>query len=300
MPNIMLSGGHGACAELAGSLQRAFPNARLSRADAALDHSKPNLWEELLCVAQGVARGNSKLGGVRVIESDTGRTFYLGSRTSAVSLRVYEKDKERAARGVILAEEVDPDLVRIEWTFRPQSKRKAGMAGLSPGELIRSSVWARDFMVRAAMIMGITDRVERLNRQPVEGHTVEKTLEGTVRHGVHQYGRSFARLATELMVVRDHGGRHDLAVLDPDEVVNGVAELFADLLRETGIVHRVLVEERLDEAMDPDEWRNSFVHELMEEPERQDWALQKAQEKMRKRAVSVGIGTGCDAKGEEQ
>lgn len=127
MPNLMLTGGHGACARLAPALQRAFPGARLSRADAALDWSQAGLWDALHRMAKTLARGNVKLGGVRTIESDTGRTFYLGSRTSTVSLRVYEKDRERAAKGVIDAADIDPDLIRIEWTFRPQSKSKAGM-----------------------------------------------------------------------------------------------------------------------------------------------------------------------------
>lgn len=263
MPNIMLTGGHGACARLAPSLQASFPGARLSRADAALDWSQPGLFDALLDMSRKLAKSNKKLGGVRTIESDTGRTFYLGSRTSTVSLRVYEKDRERAARGVIEEVDVDPDLIRIEWTFRPQSKSKAGMAKKTPGEMVRTSVWARDFMARAAQIMHVTDRVEKLRKEEVEREVVEKTLEGTVTHGVEQYAKSFTRLAAAKIVERDHEGRFDTAVLMPEEVEAEAVSIFRELLKDTCASSVVIEEERLDRALDPDAWRASYAHELM-------------------------------------
>lgn len=280
MPNLMLTGGHGACARLAPALQEAFPGARLSRADAALDWSQEGLFDELLRMARLLARGNQKLGGVRTIESETGRTFYLGSRTSTVSLRVYEKDRERAAKGVIEEDEIDPDLIRIEWTFRPQSKSKAGMAALSPGEMIRTSVWARDFMSRAAAIMDVTERVERLNKQEVAREVAEKTLDGTVQHGVDQYAKSFARLAAARVVERDHEGRYDTAMVDPGEVEEEAVRIFRDKIRETGAAAAIVIEKRLDEAMDPDAWRESYVHELLNAPAQIEAAQTLAQTRM--------------------
>lgn len=289
MPNLMLTGGHGACARLAPALQEAFPGARLSRADAALDWSQEGLWDDLLDMARVLSRGNRKLGGVRTIESDTGRTFYLGSRTSTVSLRVYEKDRERAAKGVIDEADIDPDLIRIEWTFRPQSKSKVGMAKLDPGQMIRSSVWARDFMVRAAKVMHVTGRVERLHKQTVAREVREKTLEGTVRHGVTQYARSFTRLAAARIVERDHGGHYDTALVDPGQIEVEAVSIFSDLLHETGMSYEVMIAERLDEVMDPDAWRASYVHELMAAPDEITEASRKAQDRMARRAARSGI-----------
>jgi len=285
MPNLMLTGGHGACARLAPALQSAFPGARLSRADAALDWSQAGLWDALHRMAKMLAKGNAKLGGVRTIESDTGRTFYLGSRTSTVSLRVYEKDRERAAKGVIGAADIDPDLIRIEWTFRPQSKSKAGMAKLSPGQMIRSSVWARDFMARAAAIMEVTERVERLSKQEVAREVAEKTLDGTVQHGVDQYAKSFARLAAARVVEREHGGRYDIAMVNPEEVEAEAVRIFRDKIRETGAAVAIVIEKRLDEVMDPDAWRDSYVHEMMAAPEREAAARDRAQGRM---SIAVG------------
>lgn len=280
MPNVMLTGGHGACAELAPRLQSAFPGARLSRADAALDWSQEGLWEGLLDMAKTLARANTKLGGVRTIESEQGRTFYLGSPASTVSLRVYEKDRERAARGVIDEADVDPDLIRIEWTFRPQSKSKAGMSGKAPGEMIRTSVWARDFMARAAKIMHVTDRVEKIHREEVEREVTEKTLSGTVQHGVDQYAKSFARLAAVQIVERDHEGHFDTAVLTPEEVEAEALVIFQDRLERSGASSTVIEEERLDRALDPDAWRASYVHELMKAPGEIEKAAQKQQGRM--------------------
>jgi hypothetical protein len=289
MPNLMLTGGHGACARLAPSLQEAFPGARLSRADAALDWSQEGLWDDLLRMARLLSSGNRKLGGVRTIESDTGRTFYLGSRTSTVSLRVYEKDRERAAKGVIDAADIDPDLIRIEWTFRPQSKSKVGMAALDPGQMIRSSVWARDFMARAANIMRVTGRVERLHRQEVAREVREKTLQGTVDHGVKQYARSFTRLAAARIVEREHGGHYDTAMVEPHQIEAEAVAIFTELLSETGMAVAAMIEERLDEVMDPDQWRTSYVHELMDAPDAMEASAMRAQADMARLAARSGL-----------
>ncbi|MDE3121506.1 MAG: replication initiation factor domain-containing protein [Paracoccaceae bacterium] len=289
MPNLMLTGGHGACADLAPGLQEAFPGARLSRADAALDWSQAGLWDDLLVMAKTLSQANAKLGGVRVIESDMGRTFYLGSRTSTVSLRVYEKDRERAAKGVIDAADIDPDLIRIEWTFRPQSKSKAGMACLAPGEMIRTSVWARDFMARAAAIMQVTKRVGRLSKQEVVREVREKTLEGTARHGVEQYANTFARLAAARLVERHHDGRYDTAILEPDDIQAEAVEIFGALLNETDAAWKICVQERLDVTMDPDQWRASYLHELLDQPRIIDEFRDRAYDFMAARMTVSGL-----------
>lgn len=290
MPNIMLTGGHGACADLAPSLQSAFPDARLSRADVALDWSQEGLWDQLLEMARTLSKGNKKLGGVRTIESDTGRTFYLGSRTSTVSLRVYEKDLERAARGVIDLADVDPNLIRIEWTFRPQSKSKAGMMGKSPGEMVRTSPWARNFMVRAAAIMHVTDGRQKIYAEDVVRETPEKTLESTVRHGVDQYAKSFLRLAAAKIVERDHDGHYDTAVVEPEQLENEANEIFSDLIRETGAAVKVIGEQRLDRALDPQAWRSSYVHEMQNEAVFVSEGLARHQRRMADRIELAGTG----------
>lgn len=254
MPNLCITGGQGEGAELAVLAQRAFPGARLSRADVALDRAAPGLWSALLGMAKRLAAGNEKLGDVRVIESAAGRTFYLGSPSSTVSLRVYEKGKERAAKDA--PGDRNPDLVRIEWTFRPQSRSKAGMAKLTPAQMIRSSVWARDFMSRAAVVLGDAERPVKLDRQAVEREERVTSLEGSAWHGARQYGGTFARLAVAKLVEERHDGDYAAAALSPVDVQERAALIWHDMIRETGVVFRVIesegvaVEETRDERRD--------------------------------------------------
>lgn len=277
MPNLCLTGAHGACASLAAEAREAFPGARLSRADTALDWSQEGLWDELHRMAKTLAKANPKLGGVRTITSDTGRTFYVGSGKSTVSLRVYEKDRERAARGVIAEEDVDPDLIRIEFSFRPQSKSKAGMAKLEPGQMIRSSVWAREFMSRAAEIMDVTENFTKLGKQEVEREVTEKTLQGTVEHGVSQYGRALARLAAWRIVERDFGGSYTDAVISPEEITGEVLDVVAELFPGTGAAMRVIEEERLEAEWTAEELRDDLTAEVVAIPVAENEARDNAQ-----------------------
>ena len=254
MPNLSITGGHGSgAAALAEAAQEAFPGLRLSRADAALDRSAPGLWEALHGMAERLASGNAKLGGVRVIQSAQGRTFYLGSPSSTVSLRVYEKDKERVARGVKDAADCDPHLVRIEWTFRPQSRSKVGMGVLSPGEMVRTSVWARDFMSRAAVVLGDAERPVKLDRQPVDREERNTTLEESAAFGARQYGGTFARLAVARLVEERHGGDYAAAVLHPAEIEQEAATLFRRMIGWGEIGRRVAEAEGVAEAETPHE-----------------------------------------------
>ena len=189
----------------------------------------PGLWDRLRQMAVTLSRANSKIGGVRTIESDTGRTFYLGSPKSTVSLRVYEKDRERLAAGKISPDECDGDLVRIEWTFRPQSRAKVGAGRLSPGELVRSSVWARDFMSRAAKIMEETEGMAKPKRVQIEREARVSSLEESARHGAAQYGGVFARLAAA-RIIAARGDDYARAALTPGEIEAEAAILFREFV----------------------------------------------------------------------
>jgi hypothetical protein len=263
MPNVTITGGDGAAAVLAVSAQRAFPGLRLSRADAALDRSMPGLWDRLRQMAVTLSRANSKIGGVRTIESDTGRTFYLGSPKSTVSLRVYEKDRERLAAGKISADECDGDLVRIEWTFRPQSRAKVGAGRLSPGELVRSSVWARDFMSRAAKIMEETEGMAKPKRVQIEREARVSSLEESARHGAAQYGGVFARLAAA-RIIAARGDDYARAALTPGEIEAEAAILFREFVADAAAGQRVIDAERLAEPETPEARRAATVGAIID------------------------------------
>lgn len=246
MPNLTITGGDGAAARLAPLAQQDFPGLRLSRADTACDMSKRGLWDDLLSMAQALAKGNRKLGSVRVITSDTGRTFYLGSGKSTVSLRVYEKDKERLAAGKIDEEDCDPDLVRVEFTFRPQSKAKVGAGHLSPGQLIRSSVWARDFVSRLAAMTGVTCRAVKLRPQRIDKCQDDTTLAGSALHGARQFGGTFCRLAIARLTEERHGGSYAAAVFTPKEIEAEAAMIFFRMIGDDDAGRRAIEREGVD------------------------------------------------------
>ncbi|MGE6426216.1 replication initiation factor domain-containing protein [Bacillus altitudinis] len=295
MPNVTITGGDGAAASLAGSAQRAFPGLRLSRADAALDRSMPGLWDRLHRMAVTLSRANSKIGSVRTIQSDTGRTFYLGSPKSTVSLRVYEKDRERLAAGKISPDECDDDLVRIEWTFRPQSRAKVGAGRLSPGELVRSSVWARDFMSRAAKIMEETEGMAKPKRVQIEREARVSSLEESARHGAAQYGGVFARLAAA-RIIAARGDDYAQAVLTPGEIEAEAAILFREFVADTVAGQRVIDAERLSEPETPEARRAATVGAIIDMAVRlageQDVAGAVADDAVARRVAAAQAGPG--------
>lgn len=93
---------------------------RLSRADIAIDYLEGS-FDELYKVGLLAA----KLAGVkaRLIapppelgDDGTGRTLYLGSRSSAGYVRIYEKGRQ-------LKSEKHPNWVRVEYEFKPQNDK---------------------------------------------------------------------------------------------------------------------------------------------------------------------------------
>jgi hypothetical protein len=50
-----------------------------------------------------------------------------------------------------------------------------------------------------------------------------------------------------------------------------------------------MIEERLDEVMDPDQWRTSYVHELMDAPDAMEASAMRAQADMARLAARSGL-----------
>ena len=245
MPGIFFPGGNGQCSSLVVKAKRSFSRILVSRADVALDYSQPLLFESLYDLAQLMA-AEKNMKAPQYIESDTGRTFYLGS--DRVKLKVYEKDKERLAKGRIRPEDVDPNLVRIEFSFAPSSRRKAPFAKLSPGDMVRSSVWARHFVERAAQLIGVAATGDRIAPCRVTSELQLRTLETSVNYGINQYAKSFARLASYQLVTEVFDGNYSKAKLDRREIEERAIEIFSNKFRETNAADHVLTAEALRET----------------------------------------------------
>jgi hypothetical protein len=111
----------------------------VSRADAALDVDNPGFWDWVIPIALDLA---DQLGLTIDQQGDWhrgegGRTLYLGSRKSAVFVRIYEKGKQLRALGE------DPDaslhLVRLETQCRPEKAFKRQAWTATPHEIFCTS-----------------------------------------------------------------------------------------------------------------------------------------------------------------
>jgi len=178
---------------VAQALRLNFPGFALTRADLALDFCSPGAWDSLRAECQAIATefgikwavlGDDRPEGVR--DPLQGRTFYMGSRSSPVFLRGYEKGLQLLSAGVVLSpgeEPPSPHHVRVELEFKPQKREaKLRAASLSYQQMWGSSPWSRATLRR---ILGLD--VERivLNQRKVS------EAARASRHAAVQYRKAF-------------------------------------------------------------------------------------------------------------
>jgi DNA relaxase NicK len=170
-PNIV---GSGACAQvLADVVREHFPAHRVSRLDSCEDYYHPDAYDYLRKIALKIGKEN-RVQCREIVkplkDSDDGRTLYLGSQTSAVSLRIYEKGKQL---------QTDAEWVRAELQIRPQKEQKALMAMLDPTEVWGSSKWSHQMGLQ----LGKRD-LQRVEAQVYQPSDHERTYRWMLR----QYG----------------------------------------------------------------------------------------------------------------
>ena len=123
----------------------------MTRCDVAVDLYGDTVFAELEQTATRVA-GEHGLVLRKIahpIDSKLGETIYVGSRSSAVFCRIYEKGKADRSRML----DVDPgDLdrwVRIELELKPQKDMKALAARIEPEEFWGVSSWTLQLAAEA-------------------------------------------------------------------------------------------------------------------------------------------------------
>lgn len=155
-PNVLGSGS--SAPKLAQVVRDRFPHHRVSRVDACEDYHHADVYQYLRKKALKVAAQHD----VKVREitkplkaSDDGRTLYLGSPTSAINGRIYEKGKQLG---------VSTEWVRAEIQVRPQKIMKDLAAKLTPLQVWSLAKWSHAF----AVAMGHKDlkRVDAQIYQP--------------------------------------------------------------------------------------------------------------------------------------
>lgn len=119
---------------------------RCTRVDACADFDAPGAFDRLhaACITVKAAhRLKGEKQGDWEDFPEEGRTLYLGSRASAVRVRLYEKGRQPEYRHL-----QRPDWSRIEVQVRPAKDAKHEFAELTPAQVWGASAWTRELAVK--------------------------------------------------------------------------------------------------------------------------------------------------------
>lgn len=132
--NVLATGG--AAPILAELIRSNFPTHKVSRVDSCEDYHHADAYDYLRKKALKIAR-ERRVKVLEIVkplpESDDGRTLYLGSDSSVVSMRIYEKGKQL---------NLGKEWVRAELQVRPKKKMMLFASALSPVEMWGLSKWS--------------------------------------------------------------------------------------------------------------------------------------------------------------
>lgn len=168
----------------------------VTRFDSAIDYRDggESAWARLYAIATELAaRKHLRLGTAGDwITPDRdrvhGRTLYVGSATSDVQVRLYEKglQQRESVRDPLEAALIPADWVRLEVRVRPQKDARHQAARSTATEGYGYAAWTRELLAAAEGI-----DVERV----AIDETRETDDERAIAHLVGQYGKTLARLA---------------------------------------------------------------------------------------------------------
>ena len=190
--------------EGASLLRDVVPQHRVSRVDVAEDVCGPGAFSQLQKLSSRIARDHG-LKRSRIVPDNpmSGRTVYVGSRTSPVFVRIYEKGKQvltSHARGATMvdAQQLGVDLkgypieswARCEVEVKPKAHARSDLAHLPPERFWGCSEWT------SALYRDLSGSdIERIN---VGSVWQADDLSRTVRSMLKQYGRTLERLHADL------------------------------------------------------------------------------------------------------
>lgn len=169
------------------ALRALFPH-RVTRVDACADFDAPRAFETLLAPSIEVKKERRIMGGKAGDWDDfpeKGRTLYLGSQSSPVRMRLYEKGLQPEYLHL-----ERPNWARIEIQVRPAKEAKVTFSLLSPADVWGAARWTRDI---AAKVL----------QQHVDPHPAGTTYrltdqETALRWMCKQYGHHLTSLAQDL------------------------------------------------------------------------------------------------------
>lgn len=131
--------------DIADWVRRMVPDHTISRVDVAEDYCQDGLFDKLVRRAEKIARahgvGLERVGaGWYEHQREKGRTLYVGSRKSAVFLRIYERGKKLLGEG----QQADPNYIRVEVEIKPKSAAKGLVVQMPPEAFFGCSKWTSE------------------------------------------------------------------------------------------------------------------------------------------------------------
>lgn len=183
-PHVAASGEN--APSLANFLRSSTRPHRVSRADICVDTDTPGAFQDLFGALRTIARTSNLTATLMHNPDDggAGATYYVGSKTSEVRARLYEKGKQ-------LPEAERPDWVRFEVQARPQRERKSWASVANEWDLLGSAQWSRRFA---------SETLSGASTAPPTRTERVSDLEGALRTLSAQYGRRMLEL------LEQHGG----------------------------------------------------------------------------------------------
>lgn len=179
--------------EFALALRQRLPAHRVTRMDAAEDYDEPGAFERITNTMMEVkARTGVKGRWIKPDEPEDGATYYLGSTSSSVSARGYQKGLQvRKKLHPLTRSLVSEHWARLELQVRPgKGAAKEVAASCTPEQAWGFATWSQE-LAREAMALEVA-RIEGLGWK---GQTDdEKALDWMLR----QYGGMLGRMQRDL------------------------------------------------------------------------------------------------------
>lgn len=170
----------------------------VSRADVRIDSISTGSFEYLYGLCKEVSDlldiKRNQVGDWDVEGSPSGRTYYLGSKSSVAQVRLYEKGKLEGG---------DKDWSRLEIQVRPSKRAgKEKAAAYRPEQFWGCSTWSN------LLYVTIFNNSEKIKPETLGSVWRLSDQERALRALVSQYGNTLERLANELPNGWDSIGRY--------------------------------------------------------------------------------------------
>jgi hypothetical protein len=188
LPNVKSSGDNAPA--LANLLRQLFPDHRVSRLDVCIDMRGDGLFDDLVRLMSSTGRAH-RLKGEKIIpdDLDDGSTYYLGSRTSPLRVRCYEKGKQLHKLTGDPVWRMFFDWTRLELQVRPEKSFKDAASKMEPEEFWGCAAWTRDLATGA-----LTMNPEPVAMKPTRIADHERAMRALTA----QYGATIQRQVSKL------------------------------------------------------------------------------------------------------